>query len=90
GDVTNNSRFVIDHVGSVVLDGAISGSGSLSQIGSGLTVLGGDNNYTGGTSISAGTLMIGEGGQSGAITGSVTNNGTLAFNRSDAFTFAGA
>ena len=33
--------------------------------------------------------MLGNGGTSGGIVGDVTNNGTLAFNRSDAVTFAG-
>jgi outer membrane autotransporter protein len=38
--------------------------------------------------IGQGTLQIGNGGTSGAIIGNVTNNATLAFNRSDSFTFA--
>ena len=33
--------------------------------------------------------MLGNGGTSGGIVGDVTNNGTLAFNRSNAMTFAG-
>ena len=46
-------------------------------------MLTGDNTYTGGTTISAGTLQIGNGGTSGSLAqGSVTNNGTLVFNRS--------
>ncbi|MDX8504215.1 autotransporter outer membrane beta-barrel domain-containing protein [Mesorhizobium captivum] len=44
---------------------------------------------SGGTMISAGTLQLGNGGASGSITGDVTNNGTLAFDRSDAYSFAG-
>lgn len=36
-----------------------------------------------------GTLQIGDGGTSGSIVGDVTNNGTLAFNRSDAHSFDG-
>ncbi len=38
--------------------------------------------------IQAGTLAIGNGGTSGSVTGDITNNGTLAFDRSDNFTFA--
>jgi autotransporter-associated beta strand protein len=39
--------------------------------------------------IAAGTLQLGNGGTSGSIAGDVTNNGTLAFNRSDSMTFGG-
>lgn len=35
-------------------------------------------------------MAIGNGGTTGSITGNVTNNGTLQFNRSDAVTYAGA
>ncbi|CAB3765287.1 autotransporter outer membrane beta-barrel domain-containing protein [Paraburkholderia solisilvae] len=38
-------------------------------------------------SIQQGTLQIGNGGTSGSIIGNVTDDATLAFNRSDAFTF---
>jgi outer membrane autotransporter protein len=52
-------------------------------------VLSGDNSYTGGTTISAGTLQLGNGGTTGSISGNVIDNGTLAFNRSDVVTFGG-
>ena len=45
--------------------------------------------YTGGTTIAAGTLQLGNGGTSGSIVGDVANSGTLAFNRSDSLTVAG-
>ncbi|HET7837659.1 MAG TPA: autotransporter domain-containing protein, partial [Variovorax sp.] len=73
-----------------VFAGTISGSGALRQAGSGTTVLTADNTYGGGTTITVGTLQLGNGGTSGSITGDVTNNGRLAFNRSDAVDFAGA
>src|SRR5258705_9506946 len=50
----------------------------------------GTNTYSGGTTISAGTLQVGNGGTTGSITGDVTDNGVLAFDRSDSVTFAGA
>ena len=40
-------------------------------------ILTGDNTYTGGTTISAGTLQLGNGGTTGSIVGNVTDNGAL-------------
>ncbi len=76
--------------GSSVFSGAISGGGTLGAIaltmnGPGTQVLAGSNTYTGPTTITAGTLQIGNGGNSGTIgTGSVAINDTLIFSRSDA------
>jgi T5SS/PEP-CTERM-associated repeat protein/autotransporter-associated beta strand protein len=72
---------------STTFSGAISGSGGLTKIGSGIFVLTGSNTYSGPTTISAGTLTLGNGGSSGSIAGNVVNNGTFAINRSDTFTF---
>jgi fibronectin-binding autotransporter adhesin len=43
-------------------------------------VLTGANTYTGGTTINAGTLQLGDGTTNGSIIGNVTNNSVLAFN----------
>ena len=64
-------------------------SSAFQQNGTGTTILTGANTYTGGTTISAGTLQLGNGGMSGSITGNVTNNRIFAINRSDAFSFGG-
>ena len=90
GDVTNNAVLAFNRSNSMTLAGAISGTGSVQQNGIGTTILTGTSNYAGGTTISAGTLQIGDGGTTGSIAGDVTNNGTLAFNRSDSMTFGGA
>jgi len=89
GNVANNGALVFDRSNTLTFAGQISGSGSVSQIGAGTTVLTGNNTYAGGTTISAGTLQLGDGGSSGAILGNVTNNGALAFNRSDTVAFPG-
>jgi fibronectin-binding autotransporter adhesin len=90
GNVADNGTLAFDRSDTVAFGSVISGTGSLVQLGSGTLVLTGNSTYTGGTTISAGTLQIGNGGTTGNITGNVTDNGTLAFNRSDAVTFAEA
>jgi autotransporter-associated beta strand protein len=72
--------------------GVISGVGfGITKTGTGLVVLSGTNTYTGLTSVTTGTLQIGAGGASGSIAGNadVADGTTLAFNRSDALTYAG-
>jgi len=82
--------FTLDTAGfNVTAASPFSGTGALTKIGTGTAVFTGDSAYTGGTTISAGTLQLGNGGTSGSITGNVTNNGTLTFDRSDNYTFAG-
>jgi outer membrane autotransporter protein len=87
----NGGGFDIADAGNVfILSQSLSGSGAFAKSGAGSLVFTGNNTYTGGTTISAGTLQVGSGGTSGSIAGDVANNGTLAFDRSDAVTFAGA
>jgi fibronectin-binding autotransporter adhesin len=89
GNVIDNGTLAFDRSDAVTFGGVISGTGSLVQLGSGTLTLTGNNTYSGGTTVGAGTLQLGNGGTSGSITGNVTDNGTLAFDRSDAVTFAG-
>lgn len=72
------------------INSIITGSAGLVKAGSGFLILGGANTYTGGTTISAGTLQIGNGGAGGILPGDVVNNAVLAFNRSNTQTYAGA
>jgi autotransporter-associated beta strand protein len=91
GNVADNGVLAFDRSDAITFSGLISGTGSVQQNGgiASNVVLTGNNTYTGGTTISAGTLQIGNGGTSGSITGNVTDNGVLAFDRSDAITFGG-
>ena len=89
GDVTDNGRLVFNRSDTLTFAGAISGTGAVAHTGTGTTVLTADHSYAGGTTISAGTLQLGNGGTTGSIVGDVTDNGTLAFDRSDTATFAG-
>jgi len=77
-----NSSLNYDFTGSGIL------GGDLTKGGGGTLILENNNSYPGNTAISGGALQVGNGGTSGTLgLGNVTNNGTLAFNRSDAVTF---
>ena len=89
GDIVDNASLVFNRTDSFILPGAISGTGTVTQLGGGTTILTGDSTYSGGTTIAAGTLQLGNGGTSGSIEGNVLNNGTLAFDRLDTLTFDG-
>ena len=89
GNILNNAILAFNRSNALTFGGVISGTGAVQQNGAGTTILTADNTYTGGTTINAGTLQLGNGGTAGSIVGNVLNNGTLAFNRSDAVTFGG-
>lgn len=86
GTVTNSAGVLtLDEATSTSFGGVIAGAGSVTKTGVGTAVLSGANTYTGGTLISAGTLQVGNGGSTGVVVGSITNNGALAFNRTDQY-----
>ncbi len=70
-----------------IINSVLDGDSTLVKTDAGTLVLGGANTYTGGTTIDGGTLQLGNGGTTGSITGDVTDNGSLRFNRSDAMVF---
>ncbi len=95
GGINNSGSAATLTVGgnnqSSTFSGAISNSGgalSLVKAGSGTLTLSGNSTYGGATTISGGALQVGTGGTSGSIgsTSGVTNDGTLAYNRSDNIT----
>lgn len=83
--------------GNILITGNISGGSNTnvtlfkSSYGNGTVILAGNNTYVGSfTSVGNGTLQIGNGGTTGNLcAGSValSNGATLAFNRSDAYSF---
>jgi autotransporter-associated beta strand protein len=81
----NNKSFIFSGIGS------LSGSGGLLKEGSGTFILDnvGSNDFTGGVTISAGALQIGNNDTNGNVPdGAVVNNSTLMFSRTDALAVA--
>jgi fibronectin-binding autotransporter adhesin len=89
GNVADSGVLAFNYSGAVAFNGVISGSGAVSKLGTGTTILTGANSYTGGTTITTGTLQIGNGGTAGSLVGNVADNGTLAFDLSNAVNFTG-
>ena len=66
--------------------GGISGGGTVSKLGSGLLIFGGNNTYTGATTIAGGTLQIGNGASGEGLASpsiNVSSGALLAFNQAD-------
>ena len=81
----------IGGVDSFTLSGTITGTGVIDKYGAGnLTLTGDATGFTGKFTVaSGGTLQIGNGGATGAISANVANSGTLAFNRSTDLGYGG-
>jgi outer membrane autotransporter protein len=90
GPIVDNAALVINRSNAVGFAAPISGTGSVTQFGAGTTTFTADNSYTGGTTITAGTLQLGDGGTSGSVVGDIVNNATLVANRSNTLNLSGA
>ena len=89
GDIVNNAALSFNRSDSTTYAGTISGTGVLSQAGTGTLTLSANNTYTGVTTIAAGTLALGAGGNSGSVAGDIANHGALVFDRNDIWTYGG-
>ena len=87
GDVVNNAIIQFNQNGNGTYASAITGTGSLLKTGTGNLGLTGLNTYSGGTTISDGTLFVTT--ASLPQTGSVVNNATLQFNQTATGVFNG-
>ena len=94
GTIADNGTLAFNRTGSATVQAPIIGSGNLS-VGNGVTagtlILTGNNGYLGTTAIAAGaTLQVGNGTASGTpgSAAGITNNGTFAYGRTDAQTYA--
>ena len=91
--VPTGQQAIIDTNGNTVtFQTPISGAGGLGKVGNGMLVLTGNHLYTGPTTVSGGTLQLGNGVVDGTIQDSsnVTNNSVLRFNTVGAQTYGGA
>ena len=91
GNVTNNGALVFAQAdgASHIVAGAVSGTGSITENGNATVVLAANNSYTGPTTVSAGTLQVGNNGTTGNLgsTPVVTNNSALAIDVSGPLSF---
>jgi fibronectin-binding autotransporter adhesin len=89
--ITNNGALIYNIAGSQVYGGVIAGAGSLAMVGPGNVTLTNSSTYTGGTTITSGTLQLGLGtvGNDGQLKGSVVDNGALNFDYFGNQSFAG-
>jgi filamentous hemagglutinin family protein len=91
GAVIDNASLVFNRSNTMTVVNAISGTGSLMQSGTGTTILTSDNSYIGTTTITGGTLQVGNGGTAGTLgvgNASLSNNANLNYLRSAATTIA--
>jgi autotransporter-associated beta strand protein len=78
GAILDNASLVLNRTDAYSLTNTISGTGALTQAGSGTVYLTANNTLTGGTIVNAGTLAITNGGTLGATNDAITlNAGTI-------------
>jgi len=88
-DIANEAALVFNRSNALLYDDVISGSGTLTQKGTGKLTLTKDQTYTGVTTIEAGTLQLGNGGTTGSVAGDIVNQAALIFSRSNDFDYDG-
>ena len=86
GAITNNAAVVFDQNFNGTYAGNMSGTGSLTKSGTGGVTLSGANSYSGGTTVSDGTLT----GTTASLQGAITNNTVVVFDQDTNGTYAGA
>ena len=89
GGITDNSLVVFDRTDTVTSSNSIDGFGALVKANTNTLILVSNNVYSGGTTISNGTLQLGNGGATGSLQGDIVNNGVLQINRSANLTLSG-
>jgi fibronectin-binding autotransporter adhesin len=85
GNIVNNAAVVFDQAVDGTYAGNMSGSGALTKIGNGNLTLSGTSSYSGGTTVSVGTLT----GTTSSLQGTIVNNSIVVFNQNTIGTYAG-
>ena len=86
GNVTLNANtLTVGDASSTAYWGDITGAGALTKVGSGTLTLGGNNTYSGGTTIIAGGLT----GTTSSLQGNITNDAIVTFDQDGDGTYAG-
>jgi autotransporter-associated beta strand protein len=88
GPIVDNSLLALDPNGVQSFQQTISGDGLLSMIGSGTAVLTAADTFNGFTTISAGTLQLGNGVADGSVSGRITDNSLLSLDPNGSQSFA--
>ena len=86
GNITNNANLLFDQNFLGTFSGELDGTGTLIKNGSGTLILTGTNTYTGGTTLSEGTLQ----GDTNSLQGDILNNSSLIFDQSITGTYTGS
>lgn len=84
GNILNSGTLTFNRADNVTYGGQITGNGSFEHIGGGTLILTANNSTSGNVRIgSSSTLQLGNGGITGHIGGTITNDGTLIYDRSN-------
>jgi autotransporter-associated beta strand protein len=86
GTMTNNGRLIFDQAAGGTFAGPITGTGNVVKQGAGTLVLTGTNTYSGGTTVSAGTLE----GTTANVQGNIVNDSLVRFNQATTGTYGGS
>ncbi len=89
GGVNDNAVLAFNYAANETFAGLIGGNGALATLGSRTLTLTNIETYSGPTTVSAGTLQLGNGVTSGAVAGNIVNNSALIFNSPTAQTYSG-
>ena len=86
GDIHDNANVTFTQGTTGTYAGVITGNGSLTKTGAGTLILSGANDYTGGTTVSQGTLQ----GTTVSLQGDIHDNANVTFNQSTNDSYSGA
>ena len=86
GAITNNAAVTFSQNTDGTYAGNMTGTGSFTKLGSGAVTLSGTNSYSGGTTVTAGSLI----GNTSSLQGNIVNNASVKFNQITDGTYAGS